>query len=222
MRRGNRRVASLDAPPVICDVADMEQWEVTRCSGVCTATGRALAEGEEHYAVLVEEGESFRREDYSLEAWSGPPAGAFCFFKTRVPFKEKKKRLLVDDDVLVNFFTRLADATEEARVHFRFVLALILMRKRLLKYEQTEREGDAEIWIMRLVRDKDGPSHRVRNPRLNDTQIEQVSRELGAILHGDMLPPGEECEDLQGGADADARACDDALAPEESNINATT
>ena len=42
----------------------MEQWEVARCGGTCVATNRELAEGEEHYAVLFEDGESFRREDY--------------------------------------------------------------------------------------------------------------------------------------------------------------
>lgn len=165
----------------------MEQWEVAKCGGVCAATGRTMEPGEEHWAVLFEDGESFRREDFSVEAWDGPPDGAFCFFKTRVPVKEKKRRLLVDDEVLINFFTRLAGENEETRIHFRFVLALILMRKRLLKYEETDRSTEQEVWVMRLARDKEGPTHRVVNPRLNDEQIERVSRELGAILHGDVV-----------------------------------
>ena len=162
----------------------MEQWEVARCGGVCAATGRELAEGEEHYAVLFEDGDSFRREDYSLEAWSGPPDGAFCFFRTHVPVREKKKRLLVDDDVLLNFFARLADERQESRMHFRFVLALILMRKRILKYQETIHEEGCEFWQMRLVREQS--LHRVLNPQLNDEQIERVSAELSVILHGDM------------------------------------
>ena len=174
----------------------MEQWEIARFTGTCAVTGRELAEGEEYYAVIFEEGESFRRADYSVAAWNGPPADAYCFFRTRVPVREKKKRLLVDDDVLVNFFTRLADEDQEGRVHFRFVLALILMRKRLLKYEDTLRADGRETWRMRLV--KDQSVHQVVNPRLNEEQIERVSRELGAILHGDMgefaaevLPTGD-------------------------------
>lgn len=162
----------------------MNEWDVAQCGGVCAATGQPLAEGQEVYAVLLEEGESLRRVDYSLEGWSGPPAEAFCFFKTRVPVKERKKRLLVDDELLVNFFLRLADEQQESRIHFRFVLALILMRKRLLKYEDMERQGDLEFWRMRLVRDT--VIHRVQNPRLTEDQISAVSRELGAILHGDM------------------------------------
>jgi hypothetical protein len=192
-----RRVSAVDERTGICDVAAMEQWEVAKCGGVCAATGRQLAEGEEHWAVLFEAGESFRREDYALDAWNGPPPGAFCSFRTRVPIKEKKKRLLVDDDVLINFFTRLAGEPEETRVHFRFVLALILMRKRLLRYEETDRTAAQEIWMMRLARDREGPLHSVVNPRLNDAQIERVSRELGAILHGDMLADDLQFADAQ-------------------------
>ena len=57
--------------------------------GVCV-TGRQLAEGEEHWAVLFEDGESFRREDFAMDAWNGPPLGAFCSFKTRVPMRKKR------------------------------------------------------------------------------------------------------------------------------------
>lgn len=161
-----------------------QQWELQRSVGQCAATGRVLGEGEEFYTVLFEEGETFRRLDYSTEAWQGPPEGSFCHFKTRMPVKEKAKRLLVDDELLINFFLRLADEQEPARVRFRFVLALILMRKRLLKYQGSEKTPDGdEVWTMTLSRDQS--SHRVANPRLTDDQIEDVSRELTAILHGD-------------------------------------
>lgn len=161
----------------------MRDWEVDRTTGVCAVAGRPLAEGEEFYAVLFEEGEGFRRADYSLEAWTGPPAGCFCHFKSRVPKKEHKRRLLIDDDALLAFFVRLAGETEPTRVRFRFVLALVLMRKRLLKYESSRTQDGLETWTLRLV--KDHSHHAVVNPGLTDDQIAGVSRDLTAILHGD-------------------------------------
>ena len=180
----------------------MERWQVDRSAGHCVKTGAALKEGQTYYTVLFEEGDTFRREDYSEAGWCGPPAGAFCHFKTRMPVKEKKKRLLVDDDVLVNFFSRLADEQEPSRLRFRFVLALILMRKRLLKYDETVREGMAEYWRMRLV--AESQVHTVLNPRMTDHEIHDVSRELSVILHADMdadldsdNEPGEESPDTE-------------------------
>ena len=69
-------------------------------------------------------------------------------------------------------------------MQFRFVLALILMRKRLLRYEQTLQEDGREYWQMRLLRDQ--TLHRVQNPQLTDEQVAGVSAQLGSILHGDM------------------------------------
>ncbi len=177
-----------------------QQWEVGSTTGECSTSGKSLAEGEEFYAVLFDEGSTFRRVDYSVDAWPGPPEGAYCFFKTRVPVKEKKKRLLVDNEILVSFFLRLVDETELVRVQFRFVLALILMRKRLIKYDGTKTEGDVETWRMILVSDKS--VHEIVNPQLTDDQIEGVSEQLTAILHGDM---GEWVEQADDG-DADSRA----------------
>ena len=161
-----------------------QQWEVDRADGRCAVTGRAIEEGEEFYSVLFEQGESFRRVDYGFEAWAGPPEGSYCHYKTRMPVKEKKKKLLVDQEVLKNFFLRLADETEPVRIQFRFVLALLLMRKRLLRYERSVAGGGVEVWEMLLPPDE--TIHQVMNPHLSDDQIEAVSKQLSAILHSDM------------------------------------
>ena len=162
----------------------VQEWEVQPAAGRCALTGRKLQEGEEFYSALFEEGETFRRVDYSPESWKGPPEGSYCHFKSRIPVKEKRKKLLVDNDILASFFLRLGDDAEPARVQFRFVLALILMRKRLLRYEGSKVEAGVEVWRMVLMTDRS--EHRVVNPRLTDEQIEGVSSQLSAILHGDM------------------------------------
>ena len=161
-----------------------QQWEVEPAAGRCAVTGRRLEEGEEFYSALFEDGESFRRSDYSVDSWKGPPEGSYCHFKSRVPIKLKRKKLLVDNEILVNFFLRLGDETEPTRLQFRFVLALILMRKRLLRYEGSTIESGADVWRMLLTTDRS--THGVVNPRLTDEQIEGVSSQLSAILHGDM------------------------------------
>lgn len=167
-------------------------YQVEPMKGRCAVTGRIFEEGEEFHTVLIEEGESFRREDCGAESWSGPPEGAFCYFKSRVPVKQKRRKLLVDDEVLMNFFVRLGTETLPIRVQFRFVLALILMRKRLLKYESSQLLDGAEVWTMAVPRDQS--RHQVVNPRLTDDQIDDVSRELSAILHGETAELIEELE----------------------------
>ncbi len=161
-----------------------QHYQVEHSSGVCAETGRKLDEGEIFYTVLIEDGESFRRADYSAQAWKGPPEGAYCHYKAQVAVKAKKQKLLVNDDLLADFFTRLADEQIEVRLQFRFVLALILMRKRKLRYDSSADVDGKELWTMTLI--KDHSVHQVLNPHLTDDQIEGVSQQLTAILHGDM------------------------------------
>ncbi|NOT02809.1 MAG: hypothetical protein HOP29_19595 [Phycisphaerales bacterium] len=163
----------------------METWQIDKSAGRCARTGRELAEGEPCYVVLYVQDEGFRREDISADAWTGPPEGAFCHFRTRVPPRDKAKpRMFIDDDLLVNLFLRLKDEAQEMRQQFRFVLSLILMRKRLVKYEDTRHDGDGEYWVLRLTADKS--EHVVRNPRLSEHQIGDVHRQLGSVLRGDV------------------------------------
>ncbi len=162
----------------------MEQWKVERTAGVCAGSGQPLEPGQEYYAALIDTPTGFERKDFSIEYWDQNKPEVYSFWKTIIPQPNEKKKLFVDDSVLINFFERLAQETDQLKVNFRFVLALILMRKRKLKYEDTLRQDNKEIWVMRFVRETD--THKVENPQLNDEQIEQVSQELSAILHGEF------------------------------------
>ena len=147
----------------------MEQWEVERSGGRCEGTGRVLAPGEEYYAALVDKQLSFERCDYSVEFWEANQPEVFSFWKTRMPLPNQKNKLFVDDDVLINLFERLAGQDEPMKINFRFVLALILMRKRRLKYEDSTKDGQQEIWKMRFTRETE--IHEVINPNLDEEQI---------------------------------------------------
>lgn len=182
----------------------MIDYEVSRPAGTCSVTGRAFDEGEVFFTAIFETPEGFARKDYSTDAWTGPPDGALCHFKTRMPRKAETKKTFVDDDTLINFFQRLADSEDASKLRFRFVLSLILLRKRLLKYEKTIREGGAEYWSMRLMRDKS--THRVYNPVLTDAEIEDLTGQLGSILAG-YVPDEEDATTATGG---EAAAPDDA------------
>ena len=172
-------------------------WELARTTGRCAATGRSFAEGEAYFAALFEASIGIERRDYGLETWSGPPEGSFCHWRGRIPRREKKPTSLdIDPQMLTQFFVGLEDEQSETRQQFRFVLALLLMRKRLLRFEGPDREGEQEYWRMRLVSDKS--LHRVLNPRLTDEHITRLSAQLTALLSGEV----EAVEFLEGAGDS--------------------
>ncbi|MBW7991201.1 MAG: hypothetical protein FVQ84_14455 [Planctomycetes bacterium] len=165
----------------------MDQWEVNKPLGLCYGTGRKIEPGEEYFGALIEIDEGLQRLDYCADYWESEKPNVFCYWKSKLPHPDEKKRIFVDDNMLMAFFERLENETEQEKVNFRFVLALILMRKRLLKYDETRDEDDKEIWRLRIVGDKSADNRaEVINPHLDEEQVSQLSSQIGQILHTDV------------------------------------
>ncbi|UCG58152.1 MAG: hypothetical protein JSU70_01340 [Phycisphaerales bacterium] len=162
----------------------MGDWEIDKPMGHCFGSGREIKYGEEYFGALVETEEGLQRRDFSADYWQAQSPAVFCHWKTKLPHPEEKKKIFVDDEMLMAFFERLADATDPEKINFRFVLAMILMRKRRLKYDSSERQGDREVWRLRVTGDKQLVE--VINPHLNDEQIDQLSSQIGQILQTDL------------------------------------
>jgi hypothetical protein len=101
----------------------------------------------------------------------------------------KSKRVLIDDEALLDLFTRLEGDARATRVAFRFVLMLLLIRKRLLKVVEQRTEAgsdggpDREVWLV-LPRGPEGAPVRVENPRLKDSDVQEIADQLGEVLQG--------------------------------------
>jgi hypothetical protein len=168
-------------------------YHVARSTGVCAASGSRLEPGTECIAALAEraDDDGLDRFDYSLAAWeSGArPERLFSYWKTRVPEAGARPKLIINDEVLESLFERLADDERPQRVAFRFVLALILMRKRRLKYLDRRVDGGVETWQLapRGGESRDPlPPIQVVNPRLKDEDVRELTDQLSEILQSDL------------------------------------
>lgn len=163
----------------------MDEWEIDKPLGQCFGTGRQIEAGEEYYGALVENEEGLKRQDFCQAYWDEHKPEAFCYWKTRLPRPDEKKKLFVDDDMLMAFFERLAGENGQEKINFRFVLALVLMRKRRLKYDSSRTEDGREIWRLRIA-GGDKEFVELVNPHLDEEQIEQLSSQIGQILQVDL------------------------------------
>ena len=86
--------------------------------------------------------------------------------------------------MLMSFFERLAEETDQEKVNFRFVLTLILMRKRKLKYDGCKIDDGNEVWTLKVTgQDR---YETVINPHLSEDQIEGLTSQMGQILQMDF------------------------------------
>ena len=161
------------------------RYEVPRPAGKCAVTGRDIAAGEKFIAAVRETPTGLERLDVALDSWAAfDRAGLLGFWQTTMPRAEEKKKLFVDDEVLCTLFERLADASEPAKINFRFVLGLILMRKRLIVYEDTRHDAGRDIWVVRPRGREDRLD--LIDPKLDERQMAEVSQQLGQILNDEL------------------------------------
>lgn len=109
-----------------------------KLSRVCSATGRPFEPGEKIFTFLFEENGEIQRRDLCAEAFAKTrrPENALAWWSSRLPSGGEKKEKLAPNDALTDFFESLADRPEEAAL--RYVLALLLTRRRVLRFEREE------------------------------------------------------------------------------------
>jgi hypothetical protein len=160
-------------------------YEVARPLGKCHVTGVDILPGDKFMAALRETPAGFERVDVSTSAWPEfDQKDVVGFWQATMPHHEQKKKLFVDDEVLCDLFERLRDTEEPAKLNFRFVLGLILMRKKMLVYDNSRDEDGKDIWVMHFKGRQDKLD--LLNPRLDEQKTLEVSQQLGQILNEEM------------------------------------
>lgn len=146
----------------------------------CSVTGRELRPGERFFTALVEEQGRMERRDFAPEAWKGPPGGTFGYWCGKVPPPNAAQRPRFDDDLLEECFQRLEGAVEPAQIHFRYVVALLLVRRRRFRLEEALTEN-GQSWL-RLRHARSGEEVRILDPRLSEDEMNQVQDEVFRVL----------------------------------------
>ena len=158
----------------------MTEYQIQPNTRRCAVSGRELKPGERYYSVLLDEGGQFVRKDYAAEAWQGPPDDAFGFWAGRVPADGARRRPPIDDDLLLDCFQRLDGRDDPAGENFRYVLALLLMRRKRLKFDGARNDDGREVLVLRCPRT--GARHEVADPRLTDEEMAAVQDDVFQAL----------------------------------------
>lgn len=157
-------------------------YEVERCTRRCATSGRELQDGEEFYSTLFAERGQVHRSDYATEHWSGPPEAVLAWWKSRMPTREAKKGQLAPNEVLLQLFAELEHVPEKADM--RYVLALLLVRRRVLREEEIERDETGHD-VMRLYSPRDENTYRVDVALPGEQRTEEIQSDLARLLYAE-------------------------------------
>ena len=157
-------------------------WEIKSRAHECARTGVEFQPGETFFTLLVREGDGFRREDISEAAWESRNDNIqpFSFWRSRYePPPPPSPEPLPRDDA-ESLLRRLVAENDPAYSNVRFILALMLERKRMLRPMESR---DDDMLVYEHV--ATGETIVLANPHLSFDQIPAIQKEVGALLSPD-------------------------------------
>ena len=189
-----------------------ESWHIRSRARQCAITEKPFEEGQDIVTALFPDPESsgYVRKDFSLDAWEGrgDEEAAFSFWKSTYepPATDEKEDPMEKEDP-ETLLRRMVDEDEEHTENVRYILAVMLERKKVLREtdSQTIPSGTLRVYEHR----KSGDAFLIRDPNIPLDEVEKVQEEVIMLLeHGGRLPepevdePTEEPEETEVAEDA--------------------
>lgn len=186
-------------------------YPLSKGSGTCAATGAVIAPGNFYVAALVEmPGAELARVDYSIDAWNGgarpaAPARLFGFWKTQYQPAVKEKKQILDDEALLEVFESVGNESggDSKQIKFRYLLTLLLIRRRLLRVVATKKLADGKGNVMHILRrgEPQAVPMEVIDPGLDDLSVADAMESLAQLVDTDEATenavPSEKKPDAQ-------------------------
>jgi hypothetical protein len=215
-------------------MAITENWNIRSRSHACHHTGTPFSEGEVFYTALFDDPqtEELIRRDFSLAAWDEARAAAtpFSFWKSvyEGPVSHARQEV-VEKETAETLLRRLIEEDGPGTENTRYILAVMLERKKQLRQTATRETEDATFLI--YEQPKTGEVYIIRDPELKLDQVEAVQREVSLMLAprpeappettppppAEESPPAEEpAETRESPSAEEAQSAPESTAPETS------
>ena len=161
-------------------------WPIKHRADACAVTQRPFADGEQFYTLLFREGNGFRREDLSEEAWRARNENIrpFSFWKTHYEPPSAAPPETLAKENAEELLRRLLAGNSQPNACY--VLAVMLERKRVLKQVKTEETESGTVLIYEHA--KNGDVFIVPNVVLRLDELEALQNEVATLLKNAATP----------------------------------
>lgn len=155
-------------------------WQMPRRSDCCHGCQVVFEPGASLTAFLYDTPAGYERRDFCNACQPPAEPAPLGSWRTHRPLPAARKVVAFDREAVLGFFHRLAKVESPEQLRFRFVLALLLWRKKALKFETAETREDGEYWRFSVVSTKERCD--VLRPELDEEEIDRLSSQLESLL----------------------------------------
>ena len=179
--------------PRPCGPHLMNEWNIQSRARACAACGKSFADKETYHTLLFDEKQDFRRSDVCAACWQiqfsdgARERKGFVSYWQGVYEAPVQAPEAIRKDTAESLLRKLVELNDPQHIPAGFILAVMLERKRILKVrEQLVRDG-RRVFV--YEQPGTGDVFTIVDPGLRLDQLEQVQRDVAALLEHGLNPP---------------------------------
>jgi len=174
----------------------MNDWNIQSRAHACEACGQPFVDQQPYHTLLFDELQDFRRQDVCPACWDKQFSDGARERKGFISYWQgiyEAPPPVVDPihkETAETLLRKLIELNDPRRIPAGYILAVMLERKRVLKVkEQLVRDGQ-RVFVYEQA--KTGDLFTITDPNLQLSQLEQVQRDVAALLEHGLNPPAAE------------------------------
>ncbi|HUJ09084.1 MAG TPA: hypothetical protein VL171_03595 [Verrucomicrobiae bacterium] len=179
----------------------MTEWDIQSRADVCAVCQRPFVDKEVYHTLLSLEPTGYQRRDLCGNCHANASrVGVLSYWQGeyRVPAPPPEP---IQKETAETLLRKLVESTDPGQAAARYILAVMLERKKILKHRGTVHEKNGgELLVYEHTRS--GESFTIPDPHLRLDQLEQVQREVSELLRPPEDPNKTEADPLTGSASA--------------------
>jgi hypothetical protein len=160
----------------------MTEWDIQSRADACTACQRAFADKEAYHTLLNMSTSGYARRDLCATCFaSAARDGVISYWQGEYKLPPPPPPEAIQKETAETLLRKLVESTDPSHASARYILAVMLERKRILKHRDTVHEDSgAELLVYEHART--GESFTIPDPKLRLDQLAQVQQEVSALL----------------------------------------
>lgn len=169
------------------------EWNIQSRGHGCEACARTFADAESYHTMLFEDRAELRRSDICADCWekqfkeARDRKGFISHWQGVYQKPPAQAPDAIQKETAETLLRKLIELNDPKNIPAGYILAVMLERKRILKIkDQFTREG---LRVFIYEQPKTGDIFTIVDPNLQLNQLEQVQRDVAALLeHGFSAP----------------------------------
>ena len=171
----------------------MIDWNIQSRAHACQACNKAFADKEPFHTLLFDQRHGYERLDVCEECWKSQYSqgatdrkGFISHWQSIYNVPPAAPPEAIQKDTAESLLRKLVERNEPEHAAARYILAVMLERKRILKVKAQFSEDGRRVFIYEYP--KTGDLFNIADPNLQLDQLEEVQRDVAQLLEHGLEP----------------------------------